>query len=142
MDWYLAVLKKYAVFDGRARRKEFWYFALVNFLIFIPLAIVGLILAAIAGGSSSNTTWLILFIVPLILYGLFIFIPALAVTIRRLHDTNRSGWWYLITFVPWVGSIILFVFEVLDGTPGPNPYGPDPKAAERPAAVPPPAPAA
>lgn len=139
MDWYLAVLKKYAVFDGRARRKEFWYFALFNVLIVIGLLIIGLLIGVAVAGSGSNALWIIGFI-PVGLYGLAMIVPSIAVTIRRLHDTNRSGWWYLINFVPWVGSIILFVFEVLDGTPGPNKYGPDPKASERPAAVPPPGP--
>ena len=137
MEWYLAVLKKYAVFDGRARRKEFWYFALINFLIFIPLIIIGVIIAA-ATAMSDQFGYFALMFIPLFLYSLFIIVPSIAVTVRRLHDTNRSGWWYLINFVPWVGSVILFVFTVLDGTSGPNQYGPDPKSAERPSPVTPP----
>src|SRR5271169_4721736 len=130
MEWYLAVLKKYAVFDGRARRKEYWFFALINTLIIIPLTILGLVLLVITSTNGSDAA-LLLLIVPLLIYSLFIILPSIAVTVRRLHDTNRSGWWYLITFIPWVGSAILFVFTVLDGTPGPNQYGPDPKAGER-----------
>jgi uncharacterized membrane protein YhaH (DUF805 family) len=137
MEWYLAVLKKYTVFEGRARRKEFWYFALVNFLIFIPLTFIGLIIA-VASARSDQFGYFALMFIPLFLYSLFIIIPSIAVTVRRLHDTNRSGWWYLINFVPWVGGIILFVFTVLDGTPGPNQYGPDPKAGERLSSAPPP----
>ena len=138
MDWYLEVLKKYAVFDGRARRKEYWYFALFNSLIVLGLFLIGLIIGIAIAGSGSDS-FVIVGLIPVGLYGLAIIIPSIAVTIRRLHDTNRSGWWYLITFVPWVGSLILFIFTVLDGTPGPNHYGPDPKAAERLTAVPPPA---
>ena len=138
MEWYLAVLKKYAVFEGRARRKEYWYFALINVLIFIPLLIIGLIMA-VATSSSEQNIYFGLMYIPVLLYGIFIFLPSLAVTVRRLHDTNRSGWWYLINFVPWVGGIILLVLTVLDGTRGPNQYGPDPKAAERTPQVTPPA---
>ena len=127
MDWYLGVLRKYALFDGRARRKEFWYFALFNVLIVLVLGIIGLIVGVAIAGSDSESAWILIGLIPVGLYGLAIIIPSLAVTIRRLHDTSRSGWWYLITFVPWVGSIILFVFELLDSTPGPNKYGPDPK---------------
>ena len=114
MDWYIGVLKKYAVFEGRARRKEYWMFILFNFLISIAIGIV-------EGFAGSNG-------IISIVYALAIFLPSLAVTIRRLHDTNRAGWWFLIAFVPVVGGIILLIFMVLEGTSGSNDYGADPKA--------------
>ena len=114
MDWYLAVLKKYAVFEGRARRKEYWMFVLFNFIIAIVLSIVeGFVNAS---GIISG------------LYSLAVFIPSIAVLARRLHDTNRSGWWILIGFVPLIGFIVLLVFAVMEGTNGSNDYGSDPKA--------------
>ena len=139
MSWYLAVLKKYAVFDGRARRKEYWYFFLFNLLIAIGLGIIGVILGAAIGGTDSDS-FPIIVITPLALYGLAIIIPSIAVSVRRLHDIGMSGWWYLLSLVP-AGSLVLFIFALFDSKPGPNQYGPDPKAAERVAAIPPPAPA-
>ncbi len=119
MDWYIAVLKKYAVFSGRARRKEYWYFVLFNFII-------GLVLAAIVAllGSIFHTEG---FKVLNGLYSLAVLIPSLAVTVRRLHDTDRSGWWILIGLVPLVGAIVLLVFTVQDSTPSENRFGPNPK---------------
>lgn len=114
MDWYVTVLKKYAVFSGRARRSEFWYFTLFNVLITIVLAIVDL-----------ETTRVGLLTA---LYGLAVMIPGLAVEVRRLHDTNRSGWWLFIAFVPLVGAVLLLVFFVQDSQTGENRYGPNPKA--------------
>lgn len=116
MNWYLDVLKnRYATFSGRARRKEYWMFFLFNLLIAIGLSILEAIvgLPGILGG----------------LYALAVLIPNIAVTVRRLHDTGRTGWWILIALVPFIGWIILIVFMVLDGQPGDNAYGPNPKAA-------------
>ena len=108
MNWYLEVLKKYAVFSGRARRKEYWMFALSNGIIVFVLSIIeGL--ADIAGVLSS-------------LYSLAVLIPGIAVAVRRAHDTNHSGWWLL---VPVAGLIFL----VQDSQAGENQYGPNPKAA-------------
>ena len=119
MNWYLEVLRKYAVFDGRARRTEFWFFFLFNCIIGLVLssieAIVGI--TSIAGASIFGS-----------LYMLAVFIPYLAVGVRRLHDTGRSGWWMLISFVPIIGSIVLLVFFVQDSQDGHNQYGPNPKA--------------
>ncbi len=115
MNVYLDVLKKYAVFSGRARRTEYWMFFLFNLLI-------AFVLGAIEGifkGSGLLGT----------LYSLAVFIPSLAVGARRLHDTNRSGWWLLISLIPLIGVIILIVFLVQDSQPGENKYGPNPKAA-------------
>lgn len=115
MNWYLDVLtKKYAQFTGRARRMEFWMFALVNVLISIGLSIIG---------------WLVGFPYLDGIYGLAVLVPGIAVTVRRLHDTNRSGWWALIAIIPIVGFIVLLVFTVQPGDRGANPYGDDPLPA-------------
>ncbi|WP_371501935.1 DUF805 domain-containing protein [Kitasatospora sp. NBC_00374] len=116
MDWYLAVLKNYVGFSGRARRKEFWMFALVNAVIAIVLAIVD----GVAGTSGLLGG----------VYALAVLLPAIAVGIRRLHDTGRSGWWLLIALIPLVGPIILLVFNASEGQPADNQYGPNPKLAE------------
>ncbi|MBC8944435.1 MULTISPECIES: DUF805 domain-containing protein [Xenorhabdus] len=116
MNWYFQVFKNYAVFSGRARRKEYWMFYLFNIIIFFAICILGAILSDTIG-----------FIVMMLIYALVAFIPSLAVTVRRLHDTNRSGWWFLLTFVP-IAGIAVFIFTLLEGTEGSNDYGADPKA--------------
>ena len=119
MDWYTAALKKYAVFSGRARRKEYWMFFLVNIIISAVLSIIQLAVPSIAGVISVLSG----------LYGLAILIPSLAVGVRRLHDTNRTGWWLFIGLIPVIGTIILIVFFAQDSQAGDNQYGPNPKAA-------------
>ena|SRR3989338_2931029 len=114
MNYYLAVLKKYAVFTGRAGRAEFWYFTLFNIIIVILLNIISSII-----GDGNN--------ILISLYYLAVLIPSLAVSVRRLHDTDRSGWWILIGLIPLIGTIILIVFMVLDSTPAQNQYGLSPK---------------
>jgi len=112
---YLDTLKKYAVFDGRARRSEFWYFGLFNFVISIVLSLVeGLV------GSPGIVAGI---------FALAVLLPGIGVSIRRLHDTNRSGWWILIAFVPFIGVIVLLVFMVQDSQSEDNAFGPNPKAA-------------
>lgn len=122
MNWYLEVLKKYAVFDGRARRKEYWFFILFNVLISMALGIIdrltGNIDPATGLGVLSS------------LYPLGVMIPGIAVSVRRLHDTGRSGWWLLINFVPVLGAIVFFFFMVIDSNPERNEYGPSPKSYE------------
>ena len=118
MDWYLKVLREYATFSGRARRKEYWMFFLINFLVTIGLAIVDGILGL--GGTLGILS---------LLYALAVVIPGLAVTVRRLHDTGRSGWWFLVGFIPLVGIFVLLFFLATDSEPGANQYGPNPKAA-------------
>ena len=105
--WYVEVLKKYAVFEGRARREEFWMYTLVNLIVAIVLYFISPMLYG--------------------LYALAVLVPGLAVGARRLHDTNRSGWLLLIGLIPLVGVIVLIVFWVQDSQPGPNQYGPNPK---------------
>jgi uncharacterized membrane protein YhaH (DUF805 family) len=115
MYWYLDVLKKYAVFNGRARRKEYWMFFLFNIIIAVVLGIV----EGIVGGPGVLGA----------LYGLAVLLPGIGVSIRRLHDTDRSGWWLLIGLVPLIGAIVLLVFFVQDSQAAENQHGPNPKAA-------------
>ena len=117
MSWYLRVLKQYAVFRGRARRKEFWLFWLVHLLIMIAVSFVD----AALGTAEEDVG-------PVFLaYYALTFLPSLAVSVRRLHDTGRSGWWILLNAVPVVGSLVVLAFSAMDGVPGDNEYGPSPK---------------
>jgi uncharacterized membrane protein YhaH (DUF805 family) len=117
MEMMIALLKKYADFQGRARRAEYWMFVLFQLL---AVAILGLILS---GGKTDSATATGL--MALVTLGLLL--PSIAVTVRRLHDTNRTGWWILINFLPLIGGLWLLVLTVLDGTPTSNRFGPDPK---------------
>ena len=121
MSWYLEALKKYAVFSGRARRMEYWYFVLFNLIVAFVLALIDTLLGTTTGVSSFGLLSGI--------YGLAVLIPTLAVLVRRLHDIDRTGWWILINLIPLVGTIVLLVFALTPGTPGSNQYGPDPKQA-------------
>ncbi len=106
MNWYVEVLKKYAVFDGRARRREYWMFFLLNILISFA---IGLVAGLTRIGELS------------VLYSLSVLIPGIAVSVRRMHDTDHSGWWVLV-------PIVNFVFAVTEGSQGENRFGADPKA--------------
>lgn len=121
MNWYVDVLRKYAVFEGRARRKEYWMFCLFNIIAscaFLTVDVMtGMFNRAVGMGVFSA------------LYSLAVIVPSLAVSVRRLHDTDRSGWWLLIALVPCLGAIVLLVYTVQGGTPGQNRFGSDPKAA-------------
>jgi uncharacterized membrane protein YhaH (DUF805 family) len=119
MNWYIGAVKKYSVFTGRARRKEYWYFTLFNIVIIIPLTLIDMMT-----GTFSNEANMGLFSGVFILA---ILIPSIAVSIRRLHDTNRTGWWMLISFIPILGPIVLLIFLVQDSQIGENRYGPNPK---------------
>ncbi|HTK36316.1 MAG TPA: DUF805 domain-containing protein [Caulobacteraceae bacterium] len=116
MDTVLETLKtKYAAFDGRARRKEFWLFVLFNFVVNLIAAVLD---QAVLHGSP----------VLQLLVVLALFVPGLALNFRRLHDIDKSAWWLLIGLIPFIGVIVLLVFAILPGTVGPNRFGPDPKA--------------
>jgi uncharacterized membrane protein YhaH (DUF805 family) len=116
MEWYLLVWKRFAEFDGRSRRKEYWMFSLFNFLIALVLEVAGLILLKSGIG--------LILLAVLFVYALAALIPSLAVSVRRLHDIGKSGWWLLIALVPIVGGLLLLVFSVMDSEPGMNEYGP------------------
>lgn len=122
MNWYLDVLKKYAVFSGRARRKEYWMFFLFNL---IALAVAAL-LDNLLGLDYEDMGYGVIYS----LYALAVLLPSLGVGIRRLHDIGNSGWWLLISFIPLVGGIWLLVLLAREGQAGPNQYGPDPKGGE------------
>lgn len=119
MRWYLAVIKDYAVFDGRAGRSEYWMFFLVNLLIAIALAVLDGVIGTFDMFAGMGLLGL--------LYTLAVLLPGIGVTIRRLHDTGRAGWWILVGFIPLVGGIILLILMVLEGTDGDNAYGPPPR---------------
>ena len=121
MSWYLEVLKKYARFDGRAGKKEYWYFSLFSFIIIIVLSVIDMMT-----GNFNVTVGLGLLSG---IYTLAVSIPGIAVSVRRLHDTDRSGWWLLINAIPLIGIIVFLVFTAQAGTPGDNQYGSNPKGA-------------
>lgn len=113
MQWYLKVLKNYVGFQGRARRKEYWMFTLISAIISVILTIVEL-----TADLSSVLT---------VLYSLAVLLPSLAVGIRRLHDTGKTGWWILLSFIPLIGAIVLLVFLCQDSEENANQYGENPK---------------
>jgi uncharacterized membrane protein YhaH (DUF805 family) len=116
VQWYLEVLKKYVVFDGRAHRTEFWMFVLVNLIISILLTIVDVAIGTYGAGGGLLSG----------IYSLAVLLPSLAVGARRLHDVGRSGWWLLLGLIPIVGIIILIVWWAQEGDAAPNEYGPNP----------------
>lgn len=146
MNWYLKVLRQYVDFNGRARRKEYWMFTLFNILISLGFLMLDMLLFDHDPSDPEDTAIL------RSIYSLAVLLPGLAVSVRRLHDINRSGWWMMILFVPviaaaivgatgfvasgilivfgiviLVAAIVLLVFHATEGTKGPNKYGPDPK---------------
>ncbi len=123
MNWYLKVLSQYADFTGRARRKEYWMFTLFHIIIIFILAYFG---AFNAFFYFDNEGFPIIFII-LTLYFLATLLPTLAVTVRRLHDMGKSGWWYCISFLPYIGGFWLLVLTCFDSEHGPNKWGINPK---------------
>jgi uncharacterized membrane protein YhaH (DUF805 family) len=119
MQWYLKVLRQYADFNGRARRTEYWMFALFNTIAMIVLIVLDNLLGLAFVTGSYGPLGLI--------YILATLLPTLAVGVRRLHDTGRPGLWMLLSLVPLAG-LVLIVFFAMEGVRGPNAYGPDPKA--------------
>jgi uncharacterized membrane protein YhaH (DUF805 family) len=119
MEWYLEVLKKYAVFAGRARRKEYWFYTLFSVIISLFLTLVD---KTLVSPNSEFGAGLLS-----IVYALGTLIPSLAVAVRRLHDTDHSAWWLLIVLVPIIGPLVLLYFFVQEGNPSQNEYGSNPK---------------
>lgn len=140
MNWMILPFKRYAEFTGRSRRMEYWMFTLLNVIVVTVLLIATGGLGAMTdleNGGDPSTGVMALFGgvgILLLIYGLAVLIPSIAVTVRRLHDRDMSGWWYLgaiiggmIPFVGFLVSIAFLVLMALPGTPGPNRFGPDPK---------------
>jgi len=117
MHWYLQALRKYVTFSGRARRMEFWMFALINFVVSILLELIDRLVIGTANDIGLLSA----------IYGLAVILPAVSVCVRRLHDIGKSGWWYWILFLPIIGLIVLLVFTCRNSQPGENRYGPNPK---------------
>jgi len=113
VKWYLTALRKYAIFNGRSRRAEYWMFTILNTLI--ALGLWSLFFNGITGPG------------PIYIFAALTIIPSLSVTVRRLHDTNRSAWWLLLPLIPVLGELVFLVFMVLEGKPERNRFGPDPK---------------
>jgi len=122
LNYYLSVLKQYAVFSGRARRKEYWYFVLFNI-------IASFILGFIDGMTGTFNVEIGLGLLGSI-YTLAVIVPSIAVSVRRLHDTGRSGWWFLIILIPIIGPLTLLVFFIFDSQPEENEYGINPKLVD------------
>ncbi|WP_444996664.1 DUF805 domain-containing protein [Aliikangiella sp. IMCC44359] len=112
MEYFIAALKKYADFTGRARRKEYWMFILFYIIFYFVAAIIDTVI-----GTFIITS----------VFALGMLIPSISAAARRLHDTSRSGWWQLIVLIPIIGSIVLIVFLAQDSH-AENQYGPSPKA--------------
>ena len=127
MNYYLKVLKQFADFNGRARRKEYWIYNIINSIIGGLLFFLDYLLGTtidfldLGEGNSLGILYLV--------YALFVFIPGLAVAVRRLHDVGQSGWMLLIALIPLIGAIWLLVLYLTDSNPGENKYGPNPKEA-------------
>lgn len=129
MEWMIMPYRRYADFSGRSGRQEYWMFFLFSMLVYLVLG------GLLAGGlvqtaMSSGTAVPVLAIIGGVLLGLFAlgsFIPAIAVQVRRFHDQDKSGWFILLGFIPYAGGIIVLIFMLLEGTRGPNQYGPDPR---------------
>ena len=128
IDWWKkVVLNNYTNFKGRARRAEYWYFSLANFLMIIPFYIL-----VFVGVSSESSSLMTLGVIAYALIALATIVPGLTVVARRLHDINKSGWYYFIALIPFIGGIILLVWLFTDGNRFENEYGNDPKNINEP----------
>jgi len=123
IEYYKMALNRYADFSGRSRRSEYWFFVLGNVLIVFALGIVGGGIAAAVGSEEAM-------MIPVGLMAIFylaVFIPTLALVVRRFHDQGKSGWFALLLLIPYLGGLVVFVFMCLDSEPGANQWGPNPK---------------
>jgi uncharacterized membrane protein YhaH (DUF805 family) len=130
LRWMLRPFRRYAEFSGRSRRQEFWMFVLFNYIVGMAWgAALGIIMLLLYVADAREDTMMMvcfILIIPYALYSLWVMIPGLAVSIRRLHDLDKSGWNILFGLIPLVGGILLIVWYASEGTRGPNRYGPDP----------------
>ncbi|MGE5453335.1 MAG: DUF805 domain-containing protein [Acidobacteriota bacterium] len=120
MNWFIKAMKQYADFKGRAQRAEYWYFSLFYILIYIAALFIDELLGTQSRHKGGTGLFALLTVVAL-------FMPALAVSARRMHDIGKSGWWLLISLIPIVGSLMFIAFAVRDSQPGGNRFGPNPK---------------
>lgn len=127
MEWMFMPYKRYADFSGRSRRMEYWMFQLFVFGVYIVLALLGGGIGAAEGNGGGMAGGL--FGILILVFWLGTIVPAIAVGVRRLHDQDKTGWLMLLGLVP-IANLVLLVFMFLDGTPGPNQYGPDPKGRD------------
>jgi uncharacterized membrane protein YhaH (DUF805 family) len=123
VNWYLEALTKYADFSGRARRQEYWMFSLINIIISFAVGFAAGLVGGMLGLGQNAVTAIAL------IYSAAVFIPSMAVWVRRLHDTGRSGWWSLVILVPIIGAVMLLIWAVQDSEPGTNAYGKNPKTS-------------
>ena len=128
MEWMLMPLKRYADFSGRSRRKEYWMWVLFQVILFTGVTIVGGIVFGFGDPASGGLGGILLILLALL--GLAFLIPNIAVTVRRFHDQDKSGWWFLLNFIPYIGGIIVLVFMCIEGIKGPNRFGPDPQVGD------------
>ncbi len=129
IDWAVLPLRRYADFEGRAPRSEYWWFLLFQWLAYIVIGVFFAITGVTLGGAAIGP--FIAAMMAIILVMLALFIPNLACMARRFHDQDLSGWLILLSFIPYVGSLIIIVFMCIRGTDGPNRFGPDPFGDER-----------
>ncbi len=128
MEYMWLPIKRYFDFSGRSRRKEYWMFVLFQIIVLAVLFVIGGVFGAFNEPADDfATVWVVLIgLVYLVLF----FIPSISVQVRRFHDQDKSGWMILLGFIPYIGGLIVLVFMCLDGTPGPNRYGEDPKGVD------------
>lgn len=126
MDWMLMPLKRYADFNGRSRRKEYWMFALFTFIVYAVLYALMFMGMDYETGQPGALGMLAMGLLGL--FALGVLVPSIAVAVRRFHDQDKSGWFVLLMFIPFIGGLIVLVFMCLEGTRGPNRFGEDPKA--------------
>ena len=115
-----SVFSKWGVFQGRATRSEYWFFALFSFLIYLGIFALTFVLATATSGSEASG---VLFLIFLVLWSLVIFVPTISVTVRRLHDAGYSGWLYLLILVPYLGGFVIFIFSILVSQTTDNKWG-------------------
>lgn len=120
MNYYSICLSKFADFSGRARRREYWTFALVNCLIAMLLLILGLAFGEDSPASNIMVT----------IFYLIMLVPNLSVSVRRLHDIGKSGWYMFLSLIPLIGGLILLIWSLMDSEPGENQYGKNPKEGQ------------
>ena len=126
MEWMIMPLRRYADFNGRSRRMEYWMFTLGYILLLLAIVMLSFGIGGLFGDPTGELgAGIMVTLIGITVLGLFI--PSLAVQVRRMHDQDKSGWFILLGFIPYIGGLIMLVFMCIEGTQGPNQYGPDPK---------------